>query len=265
MSEPRLKNIKEAIMPNEYGANEFTAEEIERLFAEDFEQETPPADESTSPESDTNADTSQSYDTNTDSDTKDTTKAFSKRLRESTEKARKEEREAIAKSLGYTSYDDMLKKREERLYEDKGLNPQDVSPIVDEIIKQRLENDPRIKELETLRNHEVQEFAKRELAIIKELTGGEITSLAQLPKEVIDSWKKKGSLKSAYLEIEGEKLINKIRGEQSRGSTGHLQSPTGTSGGASKTRPLTAEEKAIWKQFHPNMSDEELNKKTVNI
>ena len=256
-------------MPNDiYGANEFTAEEIEKLFAEDFEQETPPANESTSQGSDDATDTSQSdnnADKSDDVDPVDTTKAFSKRLRESTEKARREEREAIAKSLGYTSYDDMLKKREEKLYEDKGLNPEDVSPVVDEIVKQRLENDPRIKELETLRNREVQEFAKRELAEINKLTGGEITSLAQLPKEVVDLWKQKGSLKSAYLAVEGEKLINKIRGEQSRGSTSHLQNPTGTSGGASKTRPLTAEERAIWKQFHPNMTDEELNKKTVNI
>lgn len=263
MSEPRLKTLKEAIMPNEtYGANEFTAEELEELFREEFEQETPPADETVSQQSEqTDADTSEGD----KKDTSDTTKAFAKRLKESTEKARREERENIAKSLGYESYDDMQKKRENKLYEDKGLDPEDVSPIVDEIVKQRLQNDPRMQELETLRTKQLQEFGRKELEEIKKLTNGEITSLAQLPKEVIDLWKTKGSLKSAYLELEGEKLINKIRGEQSRGSTNHLQNPTGATPQQQKTRPLTAEEKAIWRQIHPHMSEEELNKKQVNI
>ena len=251
-------------MPNEnYGANEFTAEELEELFREEFDQESPTGNDEI-PQQTESTDNTDTSDGNDKEDKVDTTKAFSKRLRESTEKARREEREAIAKSLGFDSYDDLQKNREKKLYEDKGLDPEDVSPIVEEIVKQRLEQDPRMQELETLRSKQLQEFGKRELAEITKLTGGEITSLAQLPKEVIDLWKTKGSLKSAYLEAEGEKLINKIRGEQSRGSTSHLANPSGATPDKSKTRPLTNEEKAIWRQIHPHISEEELNKKRVN-
>lgn len=253
-------------MPNENnGANEFTVEELEKLFADEFEQETPPANETTDTQDTSDTETSADTSEGTKSDTSDTTKAFAKRLKESTDKARREEREAIAKSLGYESYDDMQKKQEKKLYEDKGLDPEDVSPIVEQIVKQRLENDPRMLELSKLRDQQLQEFGKRELAEITQLTGGEITSLAQLPKEVIDLWKTKGSLKKAYLEVEGEKLISKIRSEQSKGSTSHMQNPGGSTPPTAKQRHLTAEERAMWKQFHPHMTDEDLNKKMVNI
>ena len=102
------------------------------------------------------------------------------------------------------------------------------------------------------------------MAEITTLTGGEITKLSQLPKEVIDLWKKKGSLKSAYMELEGEKLISKIRGEQSKGSTSHLANPGGTSGIPDNKRFLTAEEKQLWKLFRPSITEEELNKKMID-
>ena len=246
--------------PTNYGANEFTVEELEELFRDDdTQQETPPVNNDVNtPQSSQNA-----TETGTESSVT-TTQAFSRRLKESTDKARREEREAIAKSLGYESYDDMQKKREQELYNSKGLDPADVSPIVEEIVKTRLENDPRMLELENLRSAQVKEFGKRELAEITRLTNGEITSLSQLPREVIELWKKKGSLKSAYMELEGEKLITRIRSEQSKGTTSHMNLPGSSSNADSKKRPLTSEEKRVWKFFNPTMSDEELSKITVD-
>lgn len=249
--------------PNNYGANEFTVEELEELFRDDEpEQATPPAtNNDENPPS-----TDDASGTRTDNaSTVENTKAFAKRLRESTDKARREEREAIAKSLGYESYDDMQKKREQQLMTDHGLNPEDVQTVVDQIVTERIANDPRMLELETLRANRVQEFGKRELAEITRLTGGEITSLAQLPREVIELWKKRGSLKSAFLELEGEKLVTKIRSEQSKGSTGHMNVPSGSSSGSPAERPLTAQEKQMYKYFNPSMTDEVLNKMTVKI
>lgn len=241
------------------GVNEFTMEELDSLFNSEFEQETPPA---------TNGTESQNSDNNTETKTEsnvDTTKAFAKRLKESTDKVRLEEREAIAKSLGYESYEALQKSRETKILEDKGLDPNEVSPAIEEIIKKRLDEDPRMKELAEFKKKQVEEFGKKELAEISKLTNGEITSLAQLPKEVIDAWKTKGSLKAAFMEIEGEKLINKIRSEQSKGSTNHLQNLTGTTPPQSNKRPLTDAEKKTYKFFNPNMSDEELNKLTYDV
>ena len=250
--------------PNNYGANEFSVEELEELFRDDEpEQATPPA--TNNDENPQNTDGAPASTGVATEPAVENTKAFAKRLRESTDKARREEREAIAKSFGYQSYEEMQQQRERQLMNDSGLNPDDVKPVVEQIVAQRMATDPRMLELEALRASRVQEFGKRELGEITKLTGGEITSLAQLSREVIELWKKKGSLKAAYLELEGEKLVNKIRSERSKGSTSHMSTPAGSPSGSITERPLTAEEKRMYKFFNPSITDEELNKKTTKI
>ena len=237
----------------ENGANDNIIDELEQLFNDEQSQETPPETTNTEAQGENNTESKV-----------DTTKAFAKRLKESTEKARREERDNIAKTLGYNSYEELQKSRENNILKDKGLDPDEVSPIIDDIVKQRIDNDPRMKELENYRQREMKEFAKKELAEITKLTNGEITSLEQLPKEVVDAWKSEGSLKSAYLKVEGERLILKARSDQSRGSTSHMQSLEGASPQPTNKRPLTAEEKELWKFFNRGVTDEELNKKLVD-
>lgn len=198
-------------------------------------------------------------------DNVETTKVFAHRLKEKTEKAVAEERERIAKDLGYESYNDMQKRKEVKILEDSGLNPDDVSPVVDKIVEERLKNDPRMKELDGYRERQMQEFAKSELEEIKKLTGGEITSMSQVPSDVLEDWKKSGSLKKSYIALHGEELIVKARASATKGSTSHLQPTFGSAPQASKVRPLTNAEKDAWRKFFPNMTDEELNKKTTNI
>lgn len=243
-------------MPGIDGVNEFTAAELEELFSDDIQSETPPTETETDPQQATEAEEKSSTDV-------DKTKAFAKRLKESTDKARQEEREAIAKSLGYESFDELQKSRETKVLEDKGLDPEQASEAIDELVKKRIENDPRMKELDELRKQRVKEFGEKELAEISKLTNGEITKFSQLSKEVIDLWTKKGSLKAAYMELEGEKLITKIRSEQSKGTTSHLANPSGSNTTSTK-RQLTAKERQIWKQFNPRMTEEELDKVMVD-
>jgi hypothetical protein len=246
-------------MPGLDGANEFTAAELEELFSDELQSETPPTEKETEPQKETEEKTIEQVSSDVDK-----TKAFAKRLRESTDKARQEEREAIAKSLGFQSYDELQKSRETKIFEDKGLDPTQASEAIEELVKKRIEDDPRMKELDELRKLRVKEFGEKELAELSKLTNGEITKFSQLSKEVIELWTKKGSLKAAYMELEGEKLINKIRSEQSKGSTSHLTNPSGVNGTVTK-RQLTAEERKVWKQFNPRMTDEELNKIMVDI
>lgn len=242
-------------MFEENGANEFTLEELDSLFNEgETQPETPPVENETKVETPP-----------ADGEDVSKTKAFANRLKASTEKARREEREAIAKSLGYESYEELQKANEKKLLEEKGLDPDEVSPIVEELVKQRLNNDPRMVELDELRKLKIEQYGKEELAKVTQLTGGHITRLDQIPKEVIELWKKTGSLEGAYLQLEGKKLIEKARREVSKGTTNHLATPGGSPPSTTGTRPLTDAEKKVWKQFHPKMTDEELNKKTITI
>lgn len=259
MTETRLQTSRRHNMSGIFGDNDLTPEEIDALFGSEDQQETPPANEET-------AHSEESAGNQDKGDEKiEQTKAFAKRLRESTDKARNEEREAIAKQMGFESYEAMMKTREDKIYENHGVDREQIGTLVDEIYEERRKNDPAFQELDELRKMKQLEFGKKELAEITKLTNGEITSFSQLPKDVLELWAKEGSLKSAFLQLKGEELIIKARSEQSKGSTQHLINPSGGPAPQSNTRPLTDDEKSIYRYFNPGITDEELNKKTKPI
>lgn len=245
-------------MPN--GANGFSMDELDDLFKAENQQETPPAEDTTGQQ-----DTPPVAEQNDEKKDVTQTQAFAHRLKEEKEKARKEAREEIAAALGYESYEALQKQRENKLLEDKGFDPEQVSPLVDELVKKRLEEDPRMQELAEFKKQQAQEFAKRELSEISKLTGVQYTSLDQLPQDVIESWKKTGNLKQSYISLHGEELIMRARSANQRGTTEHLQNPAGQAPTGTSKRPLTEDEKKVWRFFNPSMSEEELNKKTVDI
>lgn len=236
---------------------------LKSLFEVGTESNSPATEEGTETSSESTGEQGSTESTNTEQNVEQT-KAFAKRLHEKSEQVRNEERESIAKSLGYESYAAMMKSREDKLLEEKGLNTEEVKETVEQLVQQKIENDPRIKELEGIRAQRAKEFAERELTELAKLTDGEIKSFNQIPKDVVDEWTKTGSLKGAYLKLHGEELIAKARGRQSEGSTGHMNVPSGGSPGNSAKRSLTQEEKDMYKFFNPSMTDEELNKKMVD-
>lgn len=249
-------------MPNPFeGANEFTIKDIE-AYLNGEGAETPAAGPEGTPQTETEGNKTPEV---------TETQAFAHRLKEATDKARAKEREDIAKQLGFESYEALQKSREKKTYEDKGLDPDEVAPVVEEIVKQRLESDPRMQELESYRQKQAQEWAKKELTELKALTGGKITKLDDVPKDVLELWKSKGSLKGAYLELHGEELIREMQKGVARGqsgsSTGHLSSPRGSTSPATEqnVRPYTEQEKKIYKMFNPDVTDEELSKMTKKI
>lgn len=248
-----------------HGANEITVEDIENFLNGDGAATPAATDDEGSPATQPN--TSDSSSNVEDKPTPVTeTQAFAHRLREATDKVRNEERESIARSLGYESYADMLQKREAKMLEEKGLDPEDVSPVVEQIVQQRLAEDPRLRELDGYRQERVAAWAKKELAELSALTGGKISTLDDVPKDVIELWKTKGTLKGAYLELHGEALIREmqtsIASEQTRSTTGHMASPKGTPAPPSATtkRPLTAKERDVYRLFNPDVTEEQLSK-----
>lgn len=239
-------------------ANELTIKDIEAFLNDEGTVTSTVEKEETPP-------TTQSGDAEKQK-TIENTQAFANRLKDATVKARNEEREKIAKSMGFENYEAMQKSKEETLLKEKGFDPEEVTPIIEELLQKRLAEDPRLKELEELRQKKVEAWAIKELAELNTLTGGKISKMENVPKNVIELWKEKGSLKAAYLELEGEKLIREmqtsIAGNQSKGSTGHLDSPQGTplSTSNANKRPMTQKEKDVYKLFNPNVTDEELAK-----
>lgn len=190
------------------------------------------------------------------------TQAFARRLREEKDKVKEE----VAKENGFATYAEMKAAKEAKMFEDKGLDPKEVAPVVEELLKKRLEEDPRLKELDEYKKQKVQVWAVKELEELSTLTDGKISEMKDVPKDVIELWKKKGSLKAAYMELEGEKLIREMRksiaGEQSKSSTNHLTTPPSTPPTKLNVdkRPMTQKEKEIYKLFNPKATDEEIGK-----
>lgn len=242
------------------GANEFTIKEIEDFLNGGGAVSPAAEDDESSPATQPNeSDDGKSATPVTE------TQAFAHRLKEATSKARNEERESIAKSLGYESYADMQAKREAEMLKDKGLDPEDVSPVVEQLVQKRLAEDPRLQEFDTYKQERMTVWAQNQLTELKELTDGKISKFEDIPANVLESWKTKGSLKAAYLELYGEQLIRETRASvasgQSRGSTGHLGSAQGNPASGNTTkRPFTEQEKEVYRLFNPGVTDEQLSK-----
>ena len=206
---------------------------------------------------------------NTETDDKKlTTEAVSKRINEVRHKTETETQNKIAKELGYQDYADLQKATEKKILKDAGLDEEDISAVVEKLVEQRLANDARFKKLEEFENREKQNFVTSQLKEINAFASTNYTSIEELPKDTLDLWEKTGNLKQAYLATQGEALLSKAKNSNNssnmNGSTKHMYEKGGN-GTGSKTRHLTAEEIAIWKSVMPDITDEELSKKTVTL
>ena len=207
---------------------------------------------------DQNDDTTNSNETNSDTRS-ELTKAMSDRINSVKHKTKTETEDRIAKELGYNSYAELQKAKERELLKDAGVDDSEMEEVINKLVEQRLNSDPRMKKLEELEQIEKSNFVKSQLNDINEF-GEKYTAVDQLPKEVLTLWEKTGNLKQAYLAIKGEELI-KNKNKYMNGSTTHLAN-TGTGSSKTKTRGLTEEEKAIYRMVMPDITEEELSKKT---
>lgn len=193
---------------------------------------------------------------------RETTKAVSERINEVRRKTEMETQERIAKDLGFSSYSDMVKDKERKLFEDAGVEDEKIEELVATMVEKRFKEDPRFKKLEQYEEAEKNKFVNDQLKAISDLTGERYTSVDQLPKDTLELWEKTGNLKQAFLATQGEELLKKQ--SKSVTSLSHLADPGNTSN--TKTRGLTAEEKAIYRMvLGDDISEEELNKKTKTI
>lgn len=214
-------------------------------------------------------DPEETEETETTKETKETTesspetKAVAKRISEVKSKTETEVQERVAKEAGFESYAAMKAAQEKKIMADAGLDEDDVEAVVSKLVEKRLADDPRMKKLTAYEEREKQQFVKTQLSEINKLTGQNFTSLDQLPPETLSLWEKTGNLKQAYLATQGEELIIKGIKQSEKGTLTHLANSGSNTG--IKTRALTEEEKDIWRAIMPDITEEELSKKTTKI
>lgn len=192
----------------------------------------------------------------------DLTKAMSERINAVRAKTEKETRDKIAKDLGYETYEEMKKAQQQKMLEDHGYNPDELEKVIEPLIKKRLEDDPRFQELESLKQRDKELYIEAQLKAINDGTGQKL-KISDLSKETLDLWAKGLELEQAYYATQGKKVVSAITNKLRDGSLEHLAPASGV--GTIKTRKLTDQEKAMWKSLHPDMTDEELSKKTTPI
>ena len=171
----------------------------------------------------------------------------------------KETEDRIAKDSGYESYAAMQKAKEQQMVKDAGLDDEETNKLIDKLVEARLANDPRMKKIAEIEETEKAKFVSNQLDSINSLSGEKYTSIDQLPDDVRKLWEKTGDLKQAFLAVKGEELLTSKNND--KGSLAHMAS-SHIGHTSSKVRALTEEEKEIYRSVMPDITEEELSKKT---
>lgn len=190
------------------------------------------------------------------------TETVTKRINEVRAKTEKDTADKIAKELGYESYEAMQQANRDKLIKDNGLNPEDVNKIIDPIIEQKIAADPRMKKLAEYEEREKTKYINDQLAAINQTTGQKL-KLEDLSPEVLDLWSKGIDLEKAYYAVNGKQILTGKTSKAEGGSMDHLAPTPGAKQG--KVRLLTEEEKAMWRSIMPDITEEELAKKTIDV
>ena len=202
-------------------------------------------------------------DKNSESQDEGMTERVRNRINDVRRKTELETQEKVAKELGYASYSEMLKAKESRLIKEHGFDEEDVDKLLTPLLEARLAADPRFKKLEEIEEREKQTYIKEQLVAINKISGNKFKSVDDLPEATINLWAKGVELEEAYLATAGKELLNKTAAQVQKGSLSHM-APTGSNSGTKK-RGLTEYEKQLYRNIMPDITDEELNAKLIDI
>ncbi len=212
--------------------------DLDDLFKEDLDAGTPPA---VTPEKKV-----------------ELTKVMTDRINEVKAKAEATVRDEIAKDLGFENFEAMQKAKDKKIITEAGYDPEELEKIMSPMLEKRLASDPRMQRLQQLEEQDKQSYMTAQLAEIEKLTGLKVKE-TDLSKETLDLVGKGVPLAQAYIAANSAKIIS----GNNRGTTDHMASGGGT--GQVKTRSMTQDEKALYKSIYPDVSDEALNKKTLEV
>lgn len=135
------------------------------------------------------------------------TKQFAKRL--------KEERDKVAKQLGFESFDEAMKGNTRKTISEAGYDPDDpdFKKAVEAAVKEKLETDPELVAQKTalaeLKAKEAMEWEKTQLASLESEYGVKLKSLSDVDAKVKELMAKGLDLTDAYYIVNKSKLKTK--------------------------------------------------------
>lgn len=184
-------------------------------------------------------------------ETVDQTKAFAARLKEEKAKAKQEAREELAKSFGYESWEEYSEAQTNNQLLDRGLDPESVRPVLQDLIK----NDPTY--IEAMKYKEEKEalekelFATNSIKALNDKFGTNYKSVNELDEQTIIDWNKGTPLEKAFAANNYDMLISnavKNAGAVRDNGKSHMKTVTG-SNSQGATREVSKGELDVAKMF----------------
>lgn len=195
------------------------------------------------------------------SPTEDPTKNYSDRLKKDREKIRNEERDNLAKELGYENYEKFREAHVDNSLLDKGLDPDTVKPLLKDLIK----NDPEYVEAMRFKAEkeelEKDVWAKDQIKALNDKFGLNLQSISDLDEDTVKLWNNGVSLDKAYAANHYEDLekssLRKLK-EQDSGKS-HLKNVDGSTVESDEVI-VTDEIYRQFKAFNPDVTREDVKK-----
>lgn len=189
----------------------------------------------------------------------DATKAFSKRLKEETIKIREEERANLAKTLGYETYDDMVKHQQDNKLLQDGYDPETIRPILNDLLKTTPEYQEAMQYKKEKEELEKELFASDSIKMLNSTFGTTFTSINDLDKDTIDLWNKGIPLDRAYAASNYKTLTKPTPQPKQQTGKEHMQ-PVEKGATKSDVRVATEDDIRRFRIFNPSATVEEINK-----
>lgn len=179
----------------------------------------------------------------------DQTKAFATRLKEATAKAREEEREEIAKSFGYTNWNEYKEAQTNNKLLDKGLDPESVRPVLKDLIQSDPDYIQAMQYKAEKEELEKEIFASNSIKDLNAKYGTDFKSVQDLDENTIKMWNMGIPLDSAYAANNVDKIVESAKRKITVDSgKEHLKTIT-NSGAKTELRELTSAQKAAFRAF----------------
>ena len=181
----------------------------------------------------------------------DLTKAFATRLKEEKAKAKQEAREEIARSYGYTSWQEYADAQTNNKLLDNGLDPETVRPVLQNLIRENPEYQEAMKYKAEKEALEKELFATNSIKQLNDTFGTNFTSVNDLDEETVKLWNQGTPLVNAFAANNWSKLqemaVKKANVVKDTGKS-HLKQVTGSSQ-TTNVREIGKDELSAFKMF----------------
>lgn len=178
-------------------------------------------------------------------------KAYSERLKKDREKIRLEERENLAKSFGYDSWDAYIDASTNNKLLDSGLDPESVRPVLKDLLKNDPEYIEAMKYKAEKEELEKQIFVNTSLQELNKKFGTNFKDVDELDAETVKLWNSGVPLDKAYAANNYASIAdNAVKNAAKNIDSGksHLTNTTGSTQ-QSSSKEYTKEELAVFGAF----------------